>query len=232
MKSADAIADEFKCYAYSVSHDVSAPVRAMVEFSKLLLSEDAHGLSAEGQEYLALIVENGQKLQAMMEALLQYSRLNSLQEPFTKVNLTTVTAASIAALQSRIAESDAVITVDHLPVINAVAAQMQQLFEMLIENALLYQAKGITPCIHISSQSHRDTVVICIADNGIGVEESRREVIFQPFKRLHTEDEYPGVGMGLTITKKIVEYHGGVIHCTENAGGGCVFSITLPRKES
>lgn len=204
----------------------------MVEFSKLLLAEEARGLSAEGQEYLSLIVENGQKLQAMMDALLQYSRLNTRATAPVEVCLTAIMEAVVLALQPCISASRASVTADPLPRVMADPAQMRQLFEALLANALLYQPAGGVANIHIASQSNVNEAVLRITDNGIGVEPNYREVIFQHFKRLHTDEEYPGVGMGLAIARKIVERHGGTITCGANSPAGSVFTITLPTKES
>lgn len=230
--TAESLAEEFKHYAYSVSHDISAPVRAMVEFSKLLLAEDLQGLSADGQEYLGLIVENGHRLQTMMEALLRYSRVNTLQAPSRPTNLTTVAEAIITELQARIMASGADITLEPLPTLSVDAAQIKHVLQVLIENALIYQPAGNHPVLHLSSCPVAGGVAIAIADNGIGIEPDRREVIFQPFKRLHTEEEYPGIGMGLTIAKKIIERHGGTLTCDDHTPNGSVFTFTLPAQES
>lgn len=208
-----AINEEFKQYAYSVSHDVSAPVRAMVEFSKLLSSEEAHALSPDGREYLALIIENGYKLQNMMDGLLQYSRLNTIAKPFEIVDLNFIVLSVLAELEEKITNSHAVIDIEKMPTVDADPEQMRKLFYALIDNAIKFHVQGNIPAIHISAAKQEDCWAISVADNGIGIAPRNYETIFQIFKRLHTDDEYPGVGIGLALAKKIVERHGGTIFC-------------------
>jgi light-regulated signal transduction histidine kinase (bacteriophytochrome) len=227
-----AIQEEFKQYAYSVSHDVSAPVRAMVEFSKLLSSEEANALSPDGKEYLALIIENGYKLQTMMDGLLQYSRLNTLAKPFETVDLNFIASSVLTELEEQITNSHAVIDIKKLPIVDADPEQMRKLFYALIDNAIKFHASGNIPAIHISVEKQQTNWIISVADNGIGIAPRNYETIFQIFKRLHTDDEYPGVGIGLALAKKIVERHGGTIFCKVLAPSGTIFTITLPTQET
>lgn len=232
MPQAAAIAEEFKQYAYSVSHDVSAPVRAMVEFSKILSEEEAHALSPDGREYLSLIIENGYKLQTMMDGLLQYSRLNTLANPFETVDLNFIARSALAELEEKITNSHAAIDIEKLPIIDADPEQMRKLFYALIDNAIKFHVKGNTPAIHISADKQEDCWTISVSDNGIGIAPKHYESIFQIFKRLHTDDEYPGVGIGLALAKKIVERCGGTIFCKVLAPSGTVFTFTLPLQET
>jgi len=231
MRNNHAIAEEFKEYAYSVSHDVSAPVRAMVEFSKLLTREPANALSADGKEYLGIIIENGQKLQAMMDGLLQYSRLNTLAKEFTAVNMQQVLERACLQLQNLIAQYGAQMTIEAMPNVWADGDQLQQLWVALIHNALLFQPRGQVPQIHIRMDRLANFWYFSITDNGIGVQTKKHGMVFQLFKRMHTEDEYPGFGLGLAMAKKIVEHHGGRISYEPVQPHGTTFFFTLPYRE-
>lgn len=228
MNRAVAIAEEFKQYAYSVSHDVSGPVRAMVEFSKILSEEEASHLSGESQEYLSLIVENGQKLQKMMDSLLQYSRLNTLPRVIERVDLNRVVQGVLLQLFASIEQNGTEIELGELPVVQADQNQMWQLFHALLENALIFHSPESPLQIHLHAHLNQERCEITVADNGIGVPPNQRESIFQLFKRLHSDEDYPGIGMGLTLAKKIVEGHNGTITCAANQPIGTVFTFTLP----
>lgn len=232
MTSTAAIAEEFRQYAYSVSHDVSAPVRAMVEFSKLLSAEQAAALSADGKEYLSLIVENGQKLQAMMDGLLEYSRLNTQAKPPTKVDMNQLVRVTISELDDIIKRTGAVIKTEELPMIHADTEQMKRLFHALIDNALKFQPSGNAPIVNISAKKTSDGFEFRAADNGIGIAPAHHDSIFQLFKRLHADEEYRGVGMGLTLARKIAHRHGGTLACSANKPNGSVFTLTLPVQEA
>lgn len=223
---ADTIAAEFQEYAYSVSHDLSAPVRAMVEFSKLLGSEHAEALNGEAREYLSLIVDNGEKLQQMMRGLLDYSRLNTAAQPYTVIDCHNLVQNCREVLTKDYPA--AVIEVEPLPTLEADGNQMKQLFLILLENACKFQPAGAVPQVKVSSVRQNDRWQFSIADNGIGIDARFRKKIFKLFQRLHAEGEYPGAGIGLALAQKIVTRHGGAIGCEAGTGQGSTFLFTLP----
>lgn len=231
MTSATAIAEEFKQYAYSVSHDVSAPVRAMVEFSKLLLAEEMEKLSPDGREYLSFVIENGAKLQSMMDGLLEYSRLNTTHVPLAETDMTPLVQSIIMEFDNVNTLAGGVIEMSPLPRIRVDAEQMKRLFRALIDNALKFQPTGNSPLITISAQRTATNIAFMVTDNGIGIAPSHHESIFRPFKRLHTDEEYAGIGMGLTLARKIAQHHGGTLLCSPHASRGSTFTLTLPVQE-
>lgn len=224
----ESAANEFREYAYGVSHDLSAPVRAMVEFSRLLTTEHAASLNDEGREYLSLIIESGAKLQAMMDGLLQYSRLNTEARPFRDVSAGEALQRCRSAMSERIAASGAELQVAELPVVQADSEQLTQLFSALIDNAISFQPPGRKPVIQISAEQVDGYWRFAVADNGIGIAPRFHEKIFKLFQRLHADEEYPGVGIGLFLAQKIVHRHGGAIWCEPVAGQGTCFYFTLP----
>lgn len=201
---------EFEEYAYSVSHDLGAPVRAMVEFSSLLKNEYKPA-DEDSRVYLSMIIENGRKLQEMMAGLLQYSRINTQAMPLEKVDSGLLHEACCAAMRKQLDSAGAEVTADILPEIWADPEQMMQLFCQLIDNALKYQPEGNVPRIEVSAQKDGDYWRFCVADNGIGIGLQHCERVFRLFQRLHTDEEYSGVGVGLTLAKKIIQRHHGKI---------------------
>lgn len=230
QSEAEKIAAEFRDYAYSVSHDLGAPVRAMVEFSKLLSAEHGQKLDEEGKEFLGIIVDNGRRLQAMMEALLDYSRLNTMAKPFTAVHCDKIIENCETILESQIRESGAVIERGEMPTIHADPDQLTQLFLALIDNAIKFQPADNAPQIHIAAQKQDENWKFTIKDNGIGMDPRYTERIFKLFQRLHAEGTYPGTGIGLTLAQKIATRHGGSIWCESAPEQGTTFTIRLPEK--
>lgn len=225
---AEEIAAEFKDYAYSVSHDLSAPVRAMVEFSNMLAQEHSVGLRPETKEYLEIIVDNGRKLQSMMDGLLAFSRLNTMAHPLLRVDCNAVLTASIEMLQAKIHATGAEIEVGQLPAVVGDEPQLVQLFAALLDNALTFRPPGRMPVITVSAEQADGMWKLIVADNGIGIAERYHQRIFRFFQRLHTDEEYPGVGMGLSLARKIVQRHGGTIGCDSQYQNGAAFYVLLP----
>lgn len=225
----DAIKAEFENYAYSVSHDLSAPVRAMVEFSKLLTNENQESLNDEAKEYLSIITENGQKLQDMMSGLLQYSRLNTMANEFLETDVNAVLRNCIYIMDKQLKESGATIEFDRMPTLNADAEQLTQLFCIIIDNAVKFQPTEQKPVIKISATQKENYWQFTIQDNGIGIDSKYQDKIFKLFSRLHTDDEYKGIGIGLTLAKKIVKRHGGEIwyEKTPATMSGTIFHFLL-----
>ncbi|MDR3448920.1 MAG: ATP-binding protein [Alphaproteobacteria bacterium] len=228
MQSEPEIASEFRDYVYGVSHDVSAPVRAMVEFSRLLTGDHVSHLDEEGRLYLSLIIDNGEKLQKMMAGLLDYSRLNTEARPFAPVDCDAAVKDALLSLDDIIRAKQARIECGPMPVIIGDATQIWQLFVALIDNALKFQQAGSIPHIKIAAEKHKDMWQFSVSDNGIGIDERFREKIFTVFQRLHSGDDFPGIGIGLTLARKIVRRHGGEIRAESHPGPGVTLLFTLP----
>lgn len=232
-KDADFIAAEFKDYAYRVSHDLGAPIRLMVEFSKLLKTEHAEALDADAREYLTFIIENGQKLQTMMDGLLQYSRLNKAENFITSVQIDKILEQCLFVMDQQITATGAKISLaGAIPKIDGDSEQIMQLFIALIDNALKFQPKGHVPEIIITAEDINDFCQFSIADNGIGIAPQYYDKIYKIFSRLHNDDVYLGVGMGLTLAEKIVQRHGGKIWVEPNTDKGSIFKFTLHKNNA
>jgi len=227
--------NEYKEFVYVVSHDFGAPLRAVVSFSKILADQYEHALDEKGVRYLRFITEGGEKMQAMLAGMVQYSRLNTQQSQPEPLEAAAVIGKCHAALREKIAACKGTISVSgELPEITMDAAQCLRLFLAVIDNALTYHAKGVTPQVRIAAQDAGNAWKFRVEDNGIGIAAADTARVFEVFKRLHTDDEYPGIGMGLALARKIVRLHGGEIGIDPGKNGGsvCWFTLAKPRAET
>jgi len=222
------LSEDFQQFAYAVSHDMSAPLRSMANFSGLFLKKYNHVLDDKGRRYLSFIIEGREKMQAMMAGLLQYSRINT--GTFTPVVIDTgmIAKECLDTLQEAIRESGAKITIEPLPGVVGDVQQIRWLFTYLLENALRFHKPGMPPQITIMGGTPQGRWTFCVADQGIGIDADFYEDIFLVFRKLHSESEYPGTGMGLTLAKKIVERHHGRIWVESSPGVGTRFFVWLP----
>ena len=225
--SLKALQDEFQDFAYSVSHDLVGPAHRMAEFSKLLADDYADVLTDEGRLYLSLIMEDGERLQRLMKGLLEYSRLNAMEGAFVAVNGSQAMEQCLQTLQDTIQRKRAIVQYDALPTVLADEQQLVLLFSWLLSNALLFQEEGKVPEITMSASREGAMWRFTVTDNGIGIEEVFHERIFQPLKRLHGDKEYPGIGMGLALARKVVTCHGGMMGVESSLGKGTTFWFTL-----
>lgn len=219
---------ELQQFAYIASHDLQEPLRAIGGFSGLLARRYKGKLDAEADDYLGFLTRAATRMQRMIVDLLDYSRLEHEPKPFQQVNLRDPLDSAMALLQTAIQELRAEFLIGDLPTVHGNAQQLAQLFQNLLGNALKFHGDQ-PPEIRVSS--HRDGAewIVSIRDNGIGIEPGKAADVFQIFRRLHTQEEYPGTGIGLAVCKRIVERHRGRIWAQPNTDGpGTTFSFALP----
>lgn len=219
-------------FAYIASHDLQEPLRKIRQFSDRLLESASNRLNTQELDYLNRMHSATQRMQQLIESLLSYSRVATHTIPFEPVDLNQVLHNVLSDLGIRILTTKAQIHFDTLPTVEADPAQMWQLFKNLVENALKFHRPNIVPEIHITCNHNDHHHQIAIRDNGIGFDEKDLEQIFLPFNRLHGRLEFEGAGMGLAICRRIVERHKGSLTATSTPGGGAIFTITLPIKQS
>ncbi len=215
-------------FAYVTSHDLQEPLRMVASYVQLL-SERYHGkLDENADKYIQYAVEGAMRLQALIHDLLEFSRVGRNGPNWQLIDCNLTVAQAIANLGAAIQENGAVVTLGPLPALMADGSQLMQLFQNLIGNAVKFRGAE-TPAIHISAEKKKSTEwLFSVTDNGIGIAPEHAEMIFIIFKRLHGRTEYPGNGIGLSICKKIVEFHGGRIWAVSQPGHGTSFQFTLP----
>jgi light-regulated signal transduction histidine kinase (bacteriophytochrome) len=229
----ETIKHEFNDFTYTVSHDLGAPLRAVVSFSKLIMEKYENSLDEKGKRYLDFVLTGGQKAQSMLQGLLQYSRLHTQANPHKPVAVSDIIHQCRTVLKDKISACGADLAVDGLlPTVEADPEQLLTLFAALLDNALTYHKPGAPPTICVGATEQAGNWQFMIRDNGIGISQAHSARIFDLFKRLHTDEEYPGIGMGLTLARRIVDLHGGAIEAIPGEHGGTVIRFTLAKTAS
>jgi light-regulated signal transduction histidine kinase (bacteriophytochrome) len=218
---------ELQQFAYIASHDLQEPLRMVSGYMQLLTRRYHDKLDHEAQEFIAYAVDGVQRLQRLINDLLAYSRVETRQRPMAPTSLTDVLREAISNLQMAMGETQAVITHDPLPTVQGDTAQLVQVLQNLLGNAIKFRAPDRPPRIHVGAKQDGGQWTIAVQDNGIGIDPQYADRIFVIFQRLHTAAEYPGTGIGLAVCKKIIERHGGRIWLDSQPGEGARFSFVL-----
>jgi PAS domain S-box-containing protein len=222
---------ELELFASVASHDLQEPLRAISGFTQLLMQDLPVDLLDEStKEYMHWIVDGTQRMQQLIHDLLAYSRVGTHDLVLAPTDCNEVLEQVLRNLRVAIAENDATIFHDSLPVAIADKTQLVQLFQNLIGNAIKFRRKE-PPKIYIQVEQAVSEQIFSIRDNGIGIQSRYLEQIFEVFKRLHTRQEFPGTGIGLAICKKIVDRHGGRLWAESKPDEGTTFYFTLPNRE-
>ena len=221
---------ELEQFAYVASHDLQEPLRMISNFLQLLKKRYEGQLDSDADEFIGFAVDGAKRMQILINDLLAYSRVTSKAEAFENVNLEKVLDEVLFNLEIDIEKNQAIIKREPLPEIHADYSQMVQVFQNLVGNALKYRSDE-KPEISISTKKEHDHWLFGVKDNGIGIESEYFPQIFQIFRRLHTHDEYEGTGIGLAITKRIIEHHQGKISVESEPEKGSTFYFTIPFKE-
>jgi signal transduction histidine kinase len=222
-------AGELQQFAYVASHDLREPLRTIGGFCTLLDQHYRGRLDEQADRWIGFIVEGVHRMQALIDDLLAYSRVDSRAKPREPTDLNAVASHVVRSLRSSIEASGAEVTHDELPTLSVEPTQMAQLLENLVGNAIKYR-KPEPPRIHISAKCSGQEWVFSVRDNGIGIRQEFHERIFEVFRRLHRQDEYWGTGIGLAICRKIVQRHGGRIWVESELDVGSTFYFTIPRE--
>lgn len=239
------INEELDRFAYVASHDLQEPLRKIMLFSDKLSAKLKESNDSELQNSLHRIVRASERMQTLINDLLKLSRHTHHDDDFKLTDLNQIVADVLAEMDSEIQSKHAVITYERLPAIRAVPGQVYQLFQNLITNSLKFCKENTVPMISIHAEMLKGKQVpgtqeklyentyyrIYVKDNGIGFDPKYAEEIFVVFKRLHSYHEFEGTGIGLSICKKIVEKHKGMITAESAPQKGSTFIITLPDQE-
>jgi PAS domain S-box-containing protein len=218
---------ELEQFAYVASHDLKEPLRMVASYTQLLARRYGDQLDDDAREFIGYAVEGVTRMQSLINDLLAYSRVGTRGGEFEEVELDAVVHQTLVTLGPAIEEAGADVRVDALPAVKGDPMQLMQLFQNLIANAVKFHGDA-PPRVHLTAERGEEEWVVSVSDNGIGIAPEFAERIFVIFQRLHSRDEYPGTGIGLSICKKIVERHGGRIWVEAAPGGGSSFHFTFP----
>jgi two-component system CheB/CheR fusion protein len=217
-------------FTYAVAHDLKTPLRTIESFSSFLLEDHAEKLNEEGKEYLNRMSGASTRMQMLIDDLLNLSRIGRMYTEMELVDLDKLLGDVLQDLESQIKKYKAEVIVNKLPSIRTQGIWVNQLFSNLISNGLKFNKSPI-PKVWVDYENQRDCHLFSVKDNGIGIEKEHEEKLFKIFQRLHSNDEYPGTGAGLTICKKIVENLGGRIWVESKPGTGSTFYFTIPKRK-
>ena len=215
-------------FAYVASHDLSEPLRVISGFATQLERRYGAAFDERGTRYVQHIVDGTTRMRALIDDLLEYSRFLRTEHEVTAVPLDDVAQAALDRLQVRIDELSADVQVGPLPVVRGDRAQLQNLLQNLVSNAVKFTPEGTPPRVGISGAVEGATAILYVDDGGIGIAPEYRDRVFRMFQRLHVREAYDGTGIGLAIAQQIVALHGGTIMVDDSPLGGARLRVTLP----
>ncbi len=218
---------ELEQFAHVASHDLQEPLRMVTSYLQLIERRYNDRLDDDGREFIYFAVDGAKRMKALIQDLLAFSRTGADIANRQAVEAGSLLEHALSNLKTAIDESGAQITIDSLPVISVDPVLFTQVFQNLIVNAIKFQ-KNTVPKVHISALNVAAEWIFSVRDNGIGIESHHRDRIFGIFERLHSAEQYSGSGIGLAITRKIVERHGGRIWVESQPGTGSTFHFSLP----
>jgi signal transduction histidine kinase len=237
--------DELDSFNHIASHDLQEPLRKIQLFASQLLADGIERREPKEADVLLRIRNAANRMQTLINDLLSLTRITKWDKVFKRVSLTELLEACIRDLKSDLEQKRAVLSYHILPEAEVIPFQIEQLFCNLISNALKYSRSGVPLHLEIKEEAiteeektkfriaqAQDYVKIVFCDNGIGFEQIYAETIFAPFKRLHSQSQYSGTGIGLSICRKVVESHKGFIYAESRSEGGATFTILLPKKKN
>jgi len=233
-------------FASIASHDLQEPLRKMKTFTSLLIQQFNNDLPDKAKELLNKIWSSSERMSLLIKDVLNFSRIVGSANMFGATDLNQILNNILKDFEMLVLERGASIRVDHLPCIEAIPLQINQLFYNLVGNALKFYKEGRPPVITISSRMistdeaakhaglnrQLSYAEISFKDNGIGFEQQFAEQIFSIFERLNSQQQYSGTGIGLALCRKIAEQHQGRIHAEAEESKGAIFYVLLPLKQS
>ena len=222
---------ELESFSYSVSHDLRAPLRAISGFAEIIARRHRADLNEEGQHYVDNIVQASKRMGELIDDLLMYSRLGRGGVRRRPVALSEICEALTSDFTARIADiNGTLIYPDDLPTVLGDKTLLTQIMTNLLENAITYHKPGIGPRVDVSYLHEGNSIILRVNDNGIGIPPEYQDKIFSIFQRLHSQDEYPGTGIGLATVKKAVDLLGGEVWVESKVDEGSTFFLKLPKE--
>jgi PAS domain S-box-containing protein len=222
--------DELGQFAYIASHDLQEPLRMVASYTQLLAQRYKGRLDSDADEFIAYAVDGCNRMQGLIQDLLEYSRAGAIGKEPLKISSEKALKEALANLRATIEKSGAVVTHDVLPAITTDDTQLALVFQNLVGNAIKYQGPE-APLVHVSATKNCGKEwIFSVRDNGMGIDPQYFERIFVLFQRLHGRGEFAGTGIGLAICKKIVEGLGGRIWVESQPEKGSTFYFALPER--
>lgn len=223
------ILNEYKNFLRIVSHDLNAPIRQLDAFIPMLLEDLGDNASHNAKECAGFIQKSLHQLKDKQNALLTLSRIITNNEERQKVDSTHLISSALQNLNAKIDKYTPTLQYKNLPEVIVAPKELITVFQNIIENAIIYQKPNTQIKISVKAKIIKNEIIFAIKDNGIGIDSSQHESIFDIFRRLHGENEYGGgTGMGLTISKAIIGKHYGRMWVESNKSNGITTSFTLP----
>jgi signal transduction histidine kinase len=222
---------ELEAFAYSVSHDLRAPLRAVDGFSRFVLEDYGSKLDSEGKRLLNLIRSNIQKMDQLITDLLALSRVTRCELNFSGIDMTQMAISMFKETAAPDVTDKISLKVDSLPEAYADPTYMRQVWANLIQNAIKFSSKKKKPLIKICGRTENGLNVYYVKDNGVGFNPEYAHKLFGVFQRLHKSDDFEGTGVGLAIIQRIIHRHGGKVWAEGEEGKGATFWFSLPVKK-
>lgn len=216
-------------FAYVTTHDLIEPLRMITSYIQLLQRRYKDIYDDEAKEFMRFVVEGVDRMHNIINDLFEYSHIRTDVKDFEKVDVQEVLDATLKKLNKEITDSGATVTSFGLPELRAVQSNLVQVFQNLIGNAIKFRQKDVPLQIKISCDDREHDWLFAVEDNGMGFDPQYKEKVFEIFKRLNKRDDFPGSGMGLAISKNIVERHGGKIWVDSRLGIGTTFYFTIKK---
>jgi hypothetical protein len=219
---------ELESFTHSISHDLRAPLRAIGGFSNILLKDFGPQLPEEAQRLIQVVVLSGAQLTQMIDGLLKFCRLGRQALSREPIDLAALARQAVESLRCDQQDKRVKVQIGNLPGCIGDPMLLNQVFVNLVSNAFKFTTHTKNPAVEIGSEQRNGENVYFVRDNGIGFEMQYADKLFGVFQRLHSEEEFGGNGVGLSIVKRIIERHGGRIWAEAELEKGATFFFTLP----
>jgi signal transduction histidine kinase len=223
---------ELEQFAYVASHDMQEPLRTITSFLSQLEKKYSNVIDDKGRQYIRFAIDGAQRMRQIIFDLLEFSRVGRTEDKLEEVDICALVTEIISLYEAQIKEQQAKVEFSNLPKLKSFKTPLRQVLQNLIANGLKYQKKGEKPLINISCEETEIQWVFSVKDNGIGIKADDFNHIFIIFKRLHNREDYAGNGIGLAVTKKIIESIGGKIWVESKEGEGSTFFFTVLKNDT
>lgn len=217
---------ELESFSYTVSHDLRAPLRAIDGFAKILEKKFNSEIGEEGVKYLNIIIHSISKMGELIDDLLAYSRMSRAESNMTELDLNSLVKEVYSELIGDKVDNFK-FTLEDLPPVTGDRGMLKHVIINLVDNAIKFSSNEPAPQINVGAKSVDNKTTFYVQDNGVGFDEKYAHNLFGIFQRLHSEEEFPGTGVGLAIVQRIIHRHNGTIWAESQLGKGTTFYFTL-----